>query len=102
VDKKELEAKVAELEATIAEKDQMITALNEQMKEAESAPRKGPKVVTIGKEKVTILMPSVKVPGVGKVTVTDLKEGKIKVDDETVFEYLKRKKSGMFRIEAKK
>lgn len=96
----EFKTKVEALEQDVTDRDEMIANLNEQLKDAQSAPKAGPQVITIGKEKLTILIPSVKVPGLGIVTAQDLKENKLKVGEEPVFDYLKRKKSGMFIIES--
>ncbi len=94
-----LQAYVTALEAASAEKDTMITELNDSLKEAEGRKTAGPdEVFTKGKEKVTVLIPRVNVPGVGVVTAQDLKDNKLKVGDQKIFDYLKSKKSGMFTV----
>jgi hypothetical protein len=99
---KTLEQLQADLAVALKDKAALetdVAELNKRLSEIESNPgakRERP-VVTINKQKYTVMIPKVEIPGHGIVTVQDIKDG-VKVEGESVGEYLLKIGSGMLKL----
>lgn len=97
--KNEVEKEFSTVQKEVSDQAEMISTLNEELKNVEKAPAKpGKQVITIGKENLLIKLPKVRLSDGQVITVNDLKENKIKVQGKPVLDYLKSINSGMFSI----
>jgi len=101
----QLDKEAAEAAKSTAE--EAVLELNEKLSDLENNPAKLKKraTVTIGKKKYQVMIPKLEIPGVGVVTIADVRENKIEVPvkDKKVklVEYLKQVNSGMLHAVSK-
>ena len=98
----ELEKAVTQLaakEAEVETQESELIALNDKLAAIENNPGKKPEraVLTHGKSKYKVMFPKTEIPGIGIITVQDLRANTIKVDGVNLLEYLITLGSGMLK-----